>query len=85
MYKPSKALIMGKISALQARKKRLEDLLANKPFKNPTFFCYGENGRFISLDQSMIDLNLSFEMELLLEAAISDLQFEIINQETLLQ
>ena len=85
MEKPTRARIMGRISALQARKKRLEDLLSLAPFKNPTIFCYGDKGRFISLDQSMIDFNLSFEFELLLRAGINDLEIEICNQEILLQ
>jgi hypothetical protein len=79
------AQILGKIQALQAQKKRLYDIFALAPFKNPTFFFYGKEGTFVSLDQSMISYNLSFEISLLLEAAISDLEFEIIEQQILLK
>lgn len=85
MYKNNDAQILGKIQALQAQKKRLEDLMALAPFKNPTFFFYGKEGTFISLDQSMISYNLSYEISLLLEAAISDLEFAIVEQEILLK
>lgn len=84
MNKNTDSQILGKIQALQAQKKRLQDLFALAPYKNPTFFFYGKEGTFISLDQSMISYNLSYEILLLLEAAISDLEFQILEQESLL-
>jgi len=84
MNKNNDAQILGKIQALQTQKKRLSNLMALAPFKNPTFFFYGKEGTFISLNQSMISYNLSYEISLLLEAAISDLEFQILEQEILL-
>jgi hypothetical protein len=79
------AQILGKIQALQAQKKRLYDIFALAPFKNPTFFFYGKEGTFVSLDQSMINFNLSYEIVLLLEAAVNDLEFQINEQLILLK
>lgn len=75
----------GQNSSITSTKKKTWGFNGIYPFKNPTFFFYGKEGTFISLDQSMISYNLSYEISLLLEAAISDLEFAIIEQEILLK
>jgi len=85
MFKNNDAQILAKIQALQFQKKRLQNLFSLAPYKNPTFFFYGKDGTFISLDQSIVPFNLSYEIILILEAAISDLEFAIIEQEILLK
>ena len=79
------AQILCNIADLQAKKKRLTDLLALMPFKTPTFFFYGKDGTFISLDQSLTPFDLAIEMGILLEASADYLQNQIIEQSNLLK
>jgi hypothetical protein len=69
--------ILGKIAAAQSKIQRLEALRSLTPFEQVTFFFYGSGGKFLSINENDIPFDLSFEIRLLIDAAIDHYNIEI--------
>jgi hypothetical protein len=74
---PNNARIMRQMAELQAKKNRLQDLWALRPFKKATFFFYAKDETFISLDQTMLPFDMTIEMAVLIESSIEFLDYQI--------
>jgi hypothetical protein len=66
----NKERTMRQMAELQAKKTRLEDLFALMPYDKATFFFYGKDGTFVSLDQSMLPFSMVIEMGILIDSSI---------------
>jgi len=74
---PNNARIMREMAELQAKQNRLQDLKALMPYEKATFFFYGKEGTFISIDQSMLPFDMTIEMGILIESSIDYLTHQI--------
>lgn len=70
--------ILGQIAATQSKIQRLEALRTLSPFEQCTFFFYGSGGKFLSINENDIPFDLSYEIRLLLDAAIDHYNNEIL-------
>jgi hypothetical protein len=69
--------ILGEIASLQQKISRLEALRALSPYEQCHFFFYSSSGKFLALNENDVPYNLSFEIRILIDAALDHYNFEI--------
>jgi len=77
MHLKTDSKILGEIASLQHKILRLEALRVLSPYEQCTFFFYSSSGKFLSLNENDIPFDLSFEVRILIDAALEHYQFEI--------
>jgi hypothetical protein len=77
MHLKTDSKILGEIASLQSKILRLEELRALTPYEQCTFFFYSTSGKFLSLNENDVPFDLSFEIRILLDAALEHYQYDI--------
>jgi hypothetical protein len=77
MHLKTDSKILGEIASLQSKILRLEALRALTPFEQCTFFFYSSSGKFLSLNENDVPFDLSFEIRILIDAALDHFNVEI--------